>query len=78
MRWSTPYATASAPFTATGFFMEISSPRTSYGPRTAAPRLVDFGASKILGLDRLTATGEISGTPAYMGARGIDRKVGGR
>ena len=30
------------------------------------PRLVDFGASKILGLDRLTATGEISGTPAYM------------
>ncbi|MGD8317129.1 MAG: serine/threonine-protein kinase [Myxococcales bacterium] len=30
------------------------------------PRLVDFGASKILGLDRLTATGELSGTPAYM------------
>lgn len=32
----------------------------------AVPRLVDFSASKILGLDRLTATGEISGTPAYM------------
>jgi len=31
-----------------------------------SPRLIDFGASKILGLDRLTATGEISGTPAYM------------
>jgi len=31
-----------------------------------SPRLVDFGASKILGLDRLTATGEVSGTPAYM------------
>ena len=30
------------------------------------PRLLDFGASKILGLDRLTATGEVSGTPAYM------------
>jgi serine/threonine-protein kinase len=32
----------------------------------ASPRLVDFGASKILGLDRLTATGELTGTPAYM------------
>ncbi len=30
------------------------------------PRLVDFGASKVLGLDRLTATGEVAGTPAYM------------
>ncbi len=30
------------------------------------PRLVDFGASKVLGLDRLTATGEVTGTPAYM------------
>ena len=35
-------------------------------PGEGCPRLVDFGASKILGLDRLTATGEISGTPAYM------------
>ena len=31
-----------------------------------APRLLDFGASKVLGLDRLTATGEVAGTPAYM------------
>jgi len=35
-------------------------------PEGGRPRLVDFGASKVLGLDRLTATGEISGTPAYM------------
>jgi len=35
-------------------------------PKEGIPRLVDFGASKILGLDRLTATGEVSGTPAYM------------
>jgi serine/threonine-protein kinase len=35
-------------------------------PEQGGPRLVDFGASKILGLDRLTATGEVSGTPAYM------------
>ena len=35
-------------------------------PAGGMPRLVDFGASKILGLDRLTATGEINGTPAYM------------
>jgi serine/threonine protein kinase len=45
------------------------------------PRLIDFGASKILGLDRLTATGEISGTPAYMapelitGKTGVDQRI---
>ena len=38
----------------------------SQGPEGPSVRLVDFSASKILGLDRLTATGEISGTPAYM------------
>jgi len=45
------------------------------------PRLVDFGASKILGLDRLTATGELSGTPAYMapevltGKASVDQRI---
>jgi serine/threonine-protein kinase len=35
---------------------------------TAAPgvRLVDFGLSKVEGLDRLTRTGELAGTPVYM------------
>jgi serine/threonine-protein kinase len=47
----------------------------------ADPRLVDFGASKILGLDRLTATGELSGTPAYMapevltGKASVDQRI---
>lgn len=51
------------------------------GASTPLPRLVDFGASKILGLDRLTATGEISGTPAYMapelitGQKGVDQRI---
>jgi serine/threonine-protein kinase len=51
------------------------------GGSKPVPRLVDFGASKILGLDRLTATGEISGTPAYMapelitGQKGVDQRI---
>jgi serine/threonine protein kinase len=50
-------------------------------PEVGGPRLVDFGASKILGLDRLTATGEISGTPAYMapevltGKADVDQRI---
>lgn len=50
-------------------------------PADGGPRLVDFGASKILGLDRLTATGEVSGTPAYMapevltGKADVDQRI---
>jgi serine/threonine-protein kinase len=50
-------------------------------PEEGGPRLVDFGASKILGLDRLTATGEVSGTPAYMapevltGKADVDQRI---
>jgi serine/threonine-protein kinase len=50
-------------------------------PARGAPRIVDFGASKILGLDRLTATGEVSGTPAYMapevltGKADVDQRI---
>lgn len=50
-------------------------------PSEGSPRLVDFGASKILGLDRLTATGEVSGTPAYMapelltGKADVDQRI---
>lgn len=50
-------------------------------PAGGSPRLVDFGASKILGIDRLTATGEVSGTPAYMapelltGKADVDQRI---
>ncbi|NNE19322.1 MAG: serine/threonine protein kinase [Myxococcales bacterium] len=50
-------------------------------PKEGSPRLVDFGASKILGLDRLTATGEVSGAPAYMapevltGKTDVDQRI---
>jgi len=50
-------------------------------PAEGGPRVVDFGASKILGLERLTATGEVSGTPAYMapevltGKTDVDQRI---
>ncbi len=50
-------------------------------PAQGSPRVVDFGASKILGLDRLTATGELSGTPGYMapevltGKSDVDQRI---
>lgn len=38
--------------------------RDASGPETV--KLLDFGLSKVLGLERLTRTGELIGTPAYM------------
>lgn len=35
-------------------------------PRATSVKVVDFGLSKVFGLERLTRTGEILGTPVYM------------
>ena len=57
------------------------TPANVIRPAQGSPRVVDFGASKILGLDRLTATGEVSGTPAYMapevltGKTDVDQRI---
>lgn len=64
-----------------GVFHGDLKPANVLWPESGGPRLVDFGASKILGLDRLTATGEISGTPAYMapevltGKADVDQRI---
>jgi serine/threonine-protein kinase len=39
---------------------------TSTGEEVVGAKLVDFGSSKVHGLERLTRTGEIIGTPRYM------------
>lgn len=50
-----------------------------HGPSPA--KIVDFGLSKIEGLERLTRTGELTGTPAYMapelltGASELDARI---
>lgn len=57
-------------------------PANVFLPRDGTPiKLVDFGLSKIEGLERLTRTGELAGTPMYMapelltGQRDIDQRV---
>ena len=39
---------------------------TSLGTGSFAPKVVDFGASKLDGMQRLTRTGTVAGTPMYM------------
>jgi len=64
-----------------GVFHGDLKPANVIWPAEGSPRVVDFGASKILGLDRLTATGEVSGTPAYMapevltGKSDVDQRI---
>ncbi len=64
-----------------GVFHGDLKPDNVIWPAEGSPRVVDFGASKILGLDRLTATGEVSGTPAYMapevltGKSDVDQRI---
>jgi serine/threonine-protein kinase len=39
---------------------------SSDDPSAAGVKIVDFGLSKVEGLERLTRTGELTGTPVYM------------
>lgn len=63
--WLTPVASALTLVHAMGVLHGDIKPDNLFLTATG-PKLVDFGSAKVHGFPRLTATGELTGTPQYM------------